>query len=99
MNFFELILKIQNRRSPHKWATTTATFTGKHEQAVVRTNRGPKKAAYNAWEIVYTVDDKIRHGWYTFHPLPDPEEIAGTEIAIRYQRKKPYIFEAVRDLE
>jgi hypothetical protein len=35
------------------------------------------------------------HGWYSFHPLPDPdpEKLEGDRIRIRYKKRKPFIFE------
>ena len=41
-----------------------------------------------------------RKGYYIFHPLPDPsiEEIEGMTVRIRYNQKKPYIFERVNEV-
>ena len=46
---------------------------------------GPRPAPYNAYEIVYEADGERRRGWYSFHPLsdPDPETLSGKTIRIR----------------
>ena len=100
MNLFEAIFRITHHRSPHTWAETVATFTGKSEAATVRTRLGPIKADYNAFEIVYDVNGQRKHGWYSFHPLPDPdkEELKGSTMRIRFMKRKPYIFEKVPDI-
>jgi len=99
MNLFEFVFKITHHRSTQAWEETLATFTGKSEAATVRTRLGPRKADYNAYEIVYDVDGKQKHGWYTFHPLPDPKaaELRGMKIKIRYMKRKPFIFEKVEE--
>ena len=65
---------------------------------MIRTKMGPRAADYNAYEIAYYTDDGVRHtGWYTFHPLedPDPQSAAGETMKIRYSKSKPFIFEKV----
>ena len=49
------------------------------------------------YEIKYYTNDEERTGWYVFHPLddPDPNDIAGQELHIRYNKNKPWLFEAV----
>ena len=96
MNLFERVFALTHYRNPNAWVETTAAFTGKKETAIVRTKMGPRKADYPAYEIVYlTEDGRKQHGWYSFHPLPDPEEeqLKGMRITIRYKKRKPYIFE------
>ena len=95
MNLFECISALAHYRIPECWTETTAVFTGKSEMAVIRTRYGPRRANYRAYEIYYYADGKRRSGWYSFHPLPDPEadELRGMNIRIRYKKKKPYIFE------
>ncbi|MBQ1310493.1 MAG: hypothetical protein IIY55_01495 [Blautia sp.] len=97
MNLFALVFRLTHHRNPHAWTETMASFTGKSEAAVVRTRMGPRRADYKAYEIVYHAGGELRHGWYSFHPLPDPdpEEIRGKEIRIRYRKRKPFIFETV----
>ena len=77
------------------WMETEGIFTGKSEAAIIRTRLGPRKANYRAYEIVYSVNGKRQHGWYTFHPLPDPdpEELKEEKIRIRYKKQKPFVFE------
>ncbi len=95
MNFFASILRLTQWRNAKQWKSVTAAFTGRHEKATVRTKMGPRPAPYNAYEIVYEADGERRRGWYSFHPLsdPDPEMLAGETIRIRYRVGKPYIFE------
>ena len=97
MNLFERFFRITHYRDPRKWIETEGIFTGKSETAVVRTRVGPRKANYRAYEVAYYANGNRLHGWYTFHPLPDPEpkELAGKKIRIRYKKRKPYIFEKV----
>ena len=95
MDIFGFFVRLTHRRSSRRWVNTRAIFTGKTEPAVIRTRMGGRRAPYNAYEIVYHAEGKERHGWYVFHPLPDPdaEDVAGTEIDIRYQMDKPFVFE------
>lgn len=95
MTLFEHIFQLTHYRNPHLWGETTAVFTGKSEMAVVRTRR----LNYKAYEIVYYADGRKLSGWYSFHPLEDPEEesLRGMEIKIRYKKRKPYIFERAAD--
>ena len=99
MNLFNIAFRITHLRNPYAWEETVATFTGKSEAATVRTRLGPNKADYNAYEIVYDANGKKMHGWYSFHPLPDPEagELKGSEIRIRFKKRKPYIFEKISE--
>ena len=95
MNFFASVLRLTQRRNEKQWKSVTAVFTGRHEPAMVRTKMGPRPAPYNAYEIVYEADGERRRGWYSFHPLsdPDPETLSGKTIRIRCRAGKPYIFE------
>ena len=96
MNLFEFFSKIRNNRTK-SWIETTATFTGKRNKAAGRTKIGYSELDYYEYEITYLAGDKEKHGYYSFYPLPDPEieEIKGETIKIKYNKKKPYIFEAV----
>jgi len=95
MNLFALVSRLVHKRDMKKWKSAVAVFTGKYEKATVRTKMGPRAAAYNAYEIVYDANGVRRHGWYTFHPLddPDPRSVAGKSVNIRYKVSKPFIFE------
>ena len=97
MNLFELIFRITHYRNPKMWIETDGVFTGKSETAIIRTRLGLRKADYSAYEIVYFANGKRFHGWYSFHPLPDPDpkELEGNRIRIRYRKWKPFIFEKV----
>ena len=99
MNLFELIFRITHYRNTNMWIETDGIYTGKSEAAIIRTRLGSRRADYSAYEIVYYVDGKRLHGWYSFHPLPDPDpkELKGTRIRIRYKKKKPYIIEKVAE--
>ena len=96
MDLFSLVFSLTHRRDARKWETVTVVFTGKYEKATVRTRLGPRRADYNAYEIVYEANGTRRSGWYTFHPLedPDPQTIAGKTMPVRYRKKKPFIFES-----
>ncbi len=95
MNLFELFVKLNNRKKEKGWIETTARFTGRYEKAVTRTKTSWQGQDYNSYEIVYTVDGKERHGWYSFYPVPDPspDEIADMYVHIRYKERKPFVFE------
>ena len=97
MNIFEFFLKMNHPSEKEGWIETTAVFTGKAEKAAVGKPGHYKVAAYNEYEIIYRTNDKERGGWYTFNPLPDSDDIKGTSIRIRYNSKKPWIFERVKD--
>ena len=93
MNLFESVFRLTHLRNKRKWKSATAVFTGKCERAIIRTKMGPRLAKYNAYEIVYEANGVKRKGWYTFHPLddPDPQSIAGNKLKIRYRKDKPFI--------
>ncbi|MBO4913125.1 MAG: hypothetical protein J5504_10395 [Butyrivibrio sp.] len=97
MNLFEFFSELTHMRSESKWAVTTAHFTGKVQKATLRNKLGPREGDYNAYEITYYADERKIYGWHTFYPLPDPDSefLKGSSIYIRYNRKKPYIFELV----
>ena len=94
MNILEFFVKLQNRRKKF-WIETTATFTGKRNKAASRTKVGFRELAYYEYEISYFVDGKEKRVYYSFYPLPDPEieNITGKTIRIKYNKKKPYLFE------
>lgn len=96
MNFFEFFLKLHNS-STKSWVETTATFTGKRNKAASRTKVGYCELDYYEYEITYFAGDKQKRGYYSFYPLPEPkiDEVEGKTIRIKYNKKKPYIFEAV----
>ena len=99
MNLFELFFRITHYRNSNLWVETEGVFTGKSETANIRTRLGPRKAHYNAYEIVYYANGERLRGWYSFYPLPgpEPEELAGNRIRIRYRKTKPFIFEKVSE--
>lgn len=96
MNMFEFFSKLHNSRTK-SWIETTATFTGRRNKAAGRTKTGFRELDYYEYEITYFVGDTQRRGYYSFYPLPDPEiaEIEGKTLKIKYNAKKPYVFEAV----
>ena len=97
MNLFELFLKFHNN-STKSWIETTATFTGRRNKAASRTKTGYRELDYYEYEIKYFAGDKEKRGYYSFYPLPDPEieEIEGKTLKIKYNSKKPFMFEAVQ---
>ena len=96
MNLFEFFLKLHSsgRKS---WIETTATFTGKRNKAASRTKVGYRELEHYEYEITYLVGDRKKRGYYSFYPMPDPktEEIEGKTMRIKYNKRKPYIFEVV----
>jgi hypothetical protein len=96
MNFF---VNLTHHKNSSKWVETTATFTGKFEQAVAYTKYGTKPKNYNRYEIIYMTGDEQRHSWYSFYPVPDPdaESIKGMTMRIRYNKRKPFLFEQTED--
>lgn len=97
MNLFKLFLKLHSNNTK-SWIETTATFTGKRNKAAGRTKVGYCERDYYEYEITYFVGDKKRRGYYSFYPLPDPkpEAIEGKTMRIKYNKRKPYIFEAAK---
>lgn len=93
MNLFEFFLKLNNKES---WIETTAIFTGRRNKAAARTKTGYCELDHYEYEITYSVGERKKRGYYSFYPLPDPEpeELAGKTLKIRYNKKKPYLFEA-----
>ena len=96
MNLFEFCLKL-NSLGKTTWVETTATFTGKRNKAASRTKVGYRELDYYEYEITYSVGDEKRRGFYSFYPLQDPsiEEIEGKTMKIKYNKRKPYLFEPV----
>ena len=94
MNLLEFFSKLHSNRTK-SWIETTATFTGRRNKAASRTKVGYCELDYYEYEITYFAGDKERRGYYSFYPLPDPEiaEIKGQTMRIKYNEKKPYIFE------
>ncbi len=103
MNVFEFFTKINHPEKKARWVETTAYFTGERRLYHKGRGRGDShKALYitSATEVYeyavkYYVEDKERIGWYIFCPVPDPEpeDIAGTSMRIRYKKSRPYLFE------
>lgn len=101
MNIFELFVKMTHPEKKAGWVETTGYFTGETRKPYVGRNSGRKEIitrldAENCREyaIRYYAEDKERIGWYLFYPLPDPdpEEIEGESMKIRYKKKRPWIF-------
>ena len=99
MSIFEFFLKLNHPSKKAGWIETMAVFTGKVEKAAVGKPGHYHEADYNEYEIKYFTDSEERKGWYVFHPSPepDPEDIKGTSIIIRYNRKKPWLFDTLHD--
>lgn len=100
MNIFKAFADIRNSKT-ELWVETTATFTGNRNKAFGRTKTGYYELDYYEYEITYSADDKLRKGFYKFYPLPDPEpeEIKDKTMRIKYNPKKPYMFEPAFDNE
>lgn len=99
MSLFDFLLKFNHPTKRPGWIETTATFTGIIEKAAIGKPGHYNEADYNEYEIKYFTDDEERKGWYVFHPSPDPnpDDIKGTNLRIRYNCKKPWLFEALHD--
>lgn len=100
MSLFGMFTKMNNSRT-ESWIETTATFTGVRNKAATRTKTGYREQDYYEYEINYMAGDEEKKGFYTFYPLPDPEteEIQGTTMKIRYNKRKPYVWEAKTSME
>ena len=107
MNLYELFSKLTFPSKRIGWIETTAYFTG--DVRIPHRGRGgyyPKMinvtsdAAFHEYGIRYFVDDKEKIGWYLFYPGPDPdpEDIKGTTMRIRYMKRRPWIFENIDSL-
>lgn len=107
MNLFELFGKITHPSTRRGWVETTAHFTGEANHVYnsrinsrahyPKLTNVPPSSEINEYAIKYFAEDKERIGWYLFYPgpEPDPEEIKGTSIKIRYMKKRPWIFECI----
>ena len=97
MSLFALLTKLTHPSEKKGWVEIRAYFTGKVEKAASGRPGHYGPAEYNEYQIRYYTKNKEMLGWYAFYPLPDPdpEEIAGTEITIRYKENRPWLFEAV----
>ena len=100
MTLFEFLVNLNSRNKQKKtsdWIETSAVFTGRRNQAATKTRGGYILLDYYEYEISYYTGDKKQRAWYTFHPLPDPEvtDIEGQTIRIKYNKRKPYMFEEV----
>lgn len=95
MNLLDFFSNLTHHQDSENWIETTAVFTGKFEQAVTFTKYGTKQQNYNRYEIVYSAGDKQCSSWYSFYPVPDPDakSLEGTTMRIRYNKRKPYLFE------
>ncbi len=100
MGLFRFISNIRHPDRGKGWQDTIAYFTGKAEKAVVGKAGRYKYVDYNEYQIKYYVDGKERTGWYIFYPVPDPapEEIQGKELKIRYNVRKPWIYELIDEI-
>ncbi len=111
MNLFELFGKVTHPETRRGWVETTAHFTGEANQinggrVTARAHypkllNVPPSTVFNEYAIKYYAEDTEKIGWYLFYPGPDPdpEEIKGTSMKIRYMKKRPWIFEAIDDGE
>ena len=97
MNLFEIFVKLTHMHIKGLWEETTATFTGRTRKATVMRRRRIVEGDYDSYEISYFTDEKKIYSWHTFHPLPDPdpENLIGTKIRIRYKKTKPQDFEII----
>lgn len=92
---------IQNRKKMGAWEETTATFTGKCNQKPVESKINQYNYAqthpYCEYEITYIANGKTQSAWYTFYPVadPEPEDIRGETIQIRYNKHRPWNYEVV----
>ena len=101
MNLYEFFTHLTHPERGKGWEETTAYFTGKVERAAAGKPGRYKYKDYNEYEIRYYAGSTERRGWYTFYPVldPEPEEIQGKEVRIRYSRIKPWIYEVMDEEE
>ena len=97
MNMFEIFVKLTHLHIKGCWEEATATFTGRTRKATVRACRRIVEADYDSYEISYFTDENKIYSWHTFHPLPDPDpkDLMGKTMRIRYKKNKPQVFEII----
>ncbi|MCR5654797.1 MAG: hypothetical protein K6G07_04085 [Lachnospiraceae bacterium] len=97
MNIFEFFSNVTHPKNKRGWIQTKAVFTGRVEKAAKGKAGHYKDADYNEYEIRYMVSGKERRQWYVFYPLddPEPDEIKGSELLIRYNKRRPWQYEAL----
>ncbi len=95
MDFFKVLSDIASFGAPaRKWIDSTATFTG---LAVDKDNnflKGSEGVPF-AYEMSYPVGGRTVIAWYMFPngETPDPKQLAGTTMPIRYREDEPDLFE------
>ena len=107
VNLFGLFVRLTHPAKRFGWKETMAYFTG--DARIPHRARGghyplmtitsPVEA--KEYAIRYYVDDQVRTGWYLFYPGPDPdpEDIKGMTLKIRYKKSRPWIFENISGME
>ena len=105
MNVFEFFTKINHPTRKAGWVETTAYFTGERRLCHKGRFKGDSNRVLNItsatevyeYAVKYYAEGKERIGWYIFCPAPDPEpeEITGTSMRIRYKKSRPYLFENI----
>ena len=107
VNLFELVGRLTHPEKRAGWEETTAYFIGE-SRASRRTKSGyyPMLNTFSGLEcleykICYYVEGKEHTGWYLFFPGPDPdpEEMRGSSMRIRYKKSRPEIFEYIPEPE
>lgn len=105
MNLFELMSNFHNRKRLGSWEETTAAFTGKrnwksNENKVGKYNFDQPESYYE-YEISYVANGKMQSGWHTFYPVadPEPEDIQGVMMRIRYNKRRPWNYEVIDEGE
>ena len=105
MNLFQMFFNLTHPPEKWGWVETTAYFTGDARKAMPKGRVGfyyhDQPADYNEYGIRYYADDSERLGWYRFYPSPDPEpeELKGKSVRIRYKKSRPWNYEFVSDYE
>ena len=99
MGIFDFILSISNPKEKRGWINTTATYTGKVRKCFTGRPGNYGHCDINEYEYLYYVDDKERFGYQRWYPLPDPdpEELKGQTLTVRYNKRKPFLVEIVAD--
>lgn len=94
-SLFEVLSELHYKDKKRDWVETTGVYTGKFNKDAVAKKTGYVLETYSEYEVKYNVEGKPHYGWYSFYPLPDPDpiDLSGQIVQVRYNKRKPYIFE------
>ena len=97
MDIFDHIMNLSNPKERPGWVNTTGTYTGNVRKGLTGRAGNYGHNNINEYEYRYYAEDEERFGYQRWYPLPDPdpEELKGQTVNVRYNKKKPYMVEVV----